>query len=431
MSAPNLPDPAVVEQPFSRRALAWIVGLAAVSFAAALAFAIFGVGDDATSAGADSYSRSALGHRGLVELLADQGIQVVRSQHASAQRAGGKALLLVAEPRLGGDEQKQALAAFGDQVSGMVLVLPKRSGFRDPDHHGWIDEAELLPASDADDVLAALGIEAKVVRPDVTAPRFESQLAEGFPVGAELHDVQLLAPDADVRPLVYSAEGILVGRYLADDDTSIIVIADPDLIANHGLAHGENAAIALAAIEALRPPGAVVVVDETLHGHVATPSLWRELFGFPLSLATTSALLALALLLWSAMGRFGKPRPDPRALAAGKRSLIDNTAELTRHGGHAAHALERYLHAALHDAARASHAPAQLGPAELREWLMNAARARHVSTDLNALEREVAELSALPGNRPGTAARALAVATRIHRWRQEMIDGSAGHSRAS
>src|SRR6185436_16030104 len=111
---------------------------------------------------------------------------------------------------------------------------------------------------------------------------------------------------------------------------------------NHGLARGDNAAIALAAIEAERPVGGVVVVDETLHGHVAAPSLWRELFDFPLSLATLSVLLALAFLLWAAMGRFGKPRPDTRPLGAGKRYLIDNTAELTRHGGHAAHALERY-----------------------------------------------------------------------------------------
>jgi hypothetical protein len=431
--SPPVTDGTVVDQPFSRRALGWIVGLAAASFAAALAFAIFGIGQEQSSAGGDSYSRSALGHRGFVDLLTDEGIQVVRSQHDSARRAGAHSVLLVAEPRLGSEEQKQALGAFVGEAAHVVLVLPKRSGFRDPEHRGWIEETELLPASDADDVLGALDIEAKVVRPAVSTSRFESQLAESFPVGAELHDPQLLAPDAKLRPLVYSAEGILVGRYDLDDDggTSIIVVADPDLIANHGLAHGENAAIALAAIQALRPPGAVVVVDETLHGHIATPSLWRELFTFPLSLATASALLALALLLWSAMGRFGKPRPAPRALEAGKRSLIDNTAELTRHGGHAAHALERYLHAALHDAARASHAPAQLGPAELREWLQQAARARHVTTDLNALEREVAELSALPGNRPGTAARALAVASRIHRFRQEMIDGSAGHSRAS
>jgi hypothetical protein len=422
--------PGDVEQPFSRRALLWIVGLAGVSFAAALAFAIFGIGADATSAGADSYSRSALGHRGFVELLGAQGIQVVRSQHDSARRAGEHSVLLVAEPRLGSDEQKQAFGAIRNDARAIVLVLPKRSGFRDPQHPGWIDEDELLPASAADDVLAALDIPVKVVRPS-GAQRFESQLAEGFPTGAELSDVQLLAASDELRPLVYGADGVLVARYDVDDDASIVIVADPDLVANHGLARGENAAIALAAIESLRPAGAVVVVDETLHGHVATPSLWRELFTFPLSLATASALLALALLLWSAMGRFGKPRPDPRVLEAGKRSLIDNTAELTRHGGHAAHALERYLNAALHDAARASHAPAQLGPAELREWLLAAARARHVSIDLNALERDVAELSALSGRGAGTAARALAVAARIHRFRQEMIDGSAGHSRAS
>jgi hypothetical protein len=173
-------------------------------------------------------------------------------------------------------------------------------------------------------------------------------------------------------------------------------------------------------------------MDETLHGHISTPSLWRELFSFPLSLASASVLIVLAILLWSAMGRFGKPLPPLSAMAPGKRFLIDNTAELIRYGGHAAHALERYLHATVQDVARASHAPAHLGPAELRDWLLRAARARKVEIDLVALEREVADVVG-PGPTSGhrQAVRALATAGRIHRWRQEMTNGSAGHSRAS
>jgi hypothetical protein len=225
--------------------------------------------------------------------------------------------------------------------------------------------------------------------------------------------------------------GVLVGRLVRDDGSEVIIVSDPDLIANHGLARGDNAALALAVLAGLRPPGAVVVVDEALHGHVATPSLWRELFTFPLALATTSVLIALALLLWSAMGRFGRPRPDVRVLGDGKRSLIDNTAELTRLGGHAGHALERYLQATLQDVARALYAPTHLGSAETRTWLLRAAQARQVGTDLVALEREVADIAAPASPRARKAERALAVAARIHRWRQEMTDGSAGHSRAS
>jgi hypothetical protein len=418
-----------VDRPFSRRAVLIAVALGVCALVAAVLLAVLDDGDDQASAGPDSYSRSALGHRGLVELLGGEGITVVRSQSESGRRAGSRALLFVAEPRLASSEQKQALTDLMAQAHQMVLVLPKRAGYRDTTHPAWIDETELLPEADADAVISGAGIDAHVVRVSAT-PRFESQLAEAFPVGAQVADLQLIAPDAKLRPIVYAPEGILVGRAEGADSVDVIVISDPDLIANHGLGKGENAAIALAAIQALRPPGGVVVVDETLHGHVATASLWRELFSFPLSLATASALLCLALLLWAAMGRFGKPQPAPRALAAGKRGLIENTAELTRHGGHAAYALERYLHATVQDVARAQHAPAQLGPVELRAWLLRAASARHVATDLTELERDVSAL-ATSDKRPDAAARALAIATRIHRWRQEMIDGSAGDSRAS
>jgi hypothetical protein len=427
MSADEIVD---VDRPFSRRAVLIAVGLGVCALVAAVLLALLDTGDDQTSAGPDSYSRSALGHRGFVDLLGAEGMSVVRSQSESGRRAGSHALLLVAEPRVATDEQKHQLGGLVAEARQMILVLPKRSGYRDAQHPGWIDESELLPEAQVNDVITAADFDSHVVRV-ASAARFETQLAEGFPVGAELHEAQLLASDTpQIRPIVYCAEGILVGRFTSDDGNELLVISDPDLIANHGLAWGENAAIALAAIEALRPRGGVVVVDETLHGHVATPSLWRELFRFPLSLATASALLCLALLLWAAMGRFGKPRPAPRPLAAGKRGLIENTAELTRHGGHAAYALERYLHATVQDVARAQHAPAQLGPVELRAWLLRAATARHVATDLTELEREVTALSD-SDKRPDAAARALAVAERIHRWRQEMIDGSAGDSRAS
>jgi len=432
-------DDAAVDQPFSRRALFWVIGVGVASFVLAIVLAIFMDDPDGTpTAGNDSYSRSALGHKGFVELLEDYDIRVVRSRHTSGTRAGDHALLLVAEPRLGTDEQKEKLGHMLEAARHAVLVLPKRAGYPDPQKRAWIDESELRPQSDASDVLAAAGITGNLVRPD-HSQSFTSPLGEGLPSAPELHNPQVVAygEGQSVFPLVESEAGVLVARvHILDDPDDeegrdLIVIADPDLIANHGLGDGDNAAIALAALEKVRPAGAVVVVDETMHGHVATPSLWRELFSFPLSLATTTVLMALVLLLWSAMGRFGKPLPPERALAAGKRSLIDNTAELTRYGGHAAHALERYLHATVQDVARASHAPAHLGPAELREWLLRAARARHVGLDLVALEREVAEIAGPAAKGPRLAARALATAGRIHRWRQEMTNGSAGHSRAS
>jgi hypothetical protein len=420
-----------MNEPFSRRTLWILVGLGVASFAFAIFVSVFG--DEmggVPSAGPDSYSRSALGHKAFVQLLEAYGLRVLRSRHDSGVRAGEHAPLVIAEPRVGTDEQKATLTRMLAFAHEVLVVLPKRTGYPDPDKRAWINEAALVPEEQVKDVLAALHLDAELVRP-AQAQTFHGQ--GDFPDGVALTQPQLLRfpEDAELEPLVESEAGVLAARVTLNG-TDVIVVADPDLIANHGLGDGENAALALRAVdELLSEGGKEVVLDETLHGHVSTPSLWRELFEFPLSLATATVLFALALLLWAAMGRFGKPLPPERALGAGKGFLIDNTAELTRYGGHAAHALERYLHAAVQEVARASHAPAHLGPAELREWLLRAAHARKVESDLVALEREVAEVAAAPPKAPRLAARALATAGRIHRWRQEMTDGSAGPGRAS
>ncbi len=420
---------AETDRPFSRRALCWVVGLAVGSFVIALVFAIFGdeLGRGVPSAGPDSYSRSAIGHRGFVRLLEAYDITVVRSRHVSGARAGDRAVLLLAEPSIAGDEQRAQLTAALASASRTVLVLPKRTGDEDPEKRAWLERSDLLMPGEVTLVLAAAGLGGEVHRTDASIVNWSAGDSR-LPTAPALHTAQLISGSEQLEPLLANEHGILVGYYDDDEGHEIVVIADPDLLANHGLADGDNAAIALAALEHIRPEGAVVVVDETLHGHVSSPSLWRELFSFPLSLATASVLIAIAVLLWAAMGRFGKPRPAQAAIAAGKGFLIDNTAELIRYGGHAAHALERYLHATVQDVARASHAPQTLGPQELREWLLRAARARKVPTDLVALEREVADVAREPKKQ---AARALATAGRIHRWRQEMTDGSAGHSRAS
>ena len=83
--------------PFSRTTLWVVIGVAAASLAAAAALTIFGkdLGGDATSGGADSYSRSALGQRALFEILQRLDIPVVRSRSDSATKASHGLLVVV------------------------------------------------------------------------------------------------------------------------------------------------------------------------------------------------------------------------------------------------------------------------------------------------------------------------------------------------
>ena len=64
-----------LEGGFSRAAIGWIAGLGVASFVLALILTAFG--EDLfgkPTPHANSYSRSALGHRGLVELLQSLGV---------------------------------------------------------------------------------------------------------------------------------------------------------------------------------------------------------------------------------------------------------------------------------------------------------------------------------------------------------------------
>jgi uncharacterized protein DUF4350 len=410
-----------VESPFRRPVLVALVGAAAGSLALALVLVVLPPeGAQVDSSGADAFSRSALGHRAFVDLLRAEGVPVVVSRYASSARASDTALLVLAEPRLDGasSPRGQKLSDMLEAVETVLLVLPKWAGQPDPAAPGWIRAAELLRTEVVDYTLKAAKVEAFVVRPGVVGD------CQGARWAADWAEPQLLsAPSPSVRPLIQCAGGILLAEVQVEDGARILVLSDPDLIANHGLGRGDNAHLAVDVVGRARQPGQAVVVDETLHGHERSPSLWRELFAFPLLPSVLQAGLALAALVWSGMGRFGAPVPVPAARASGRDVLIENTASLIRSAGHSVYTLGRYLEASLADVARALHAPAFAKPGELRSWLQAVGRSRGTRVELGALEKQVAHVR---DTDPRTAEPIVAAARRVHRWKQEMIRGPEG-----
>jgi hypothetical protein len=248
------------------------------------------------------------------------------------------------------------------------------------------------------------------------------QTCEGVSVPPTLQQAQLLTPNGDSRlePLIACADGWLLAVREDAQGGRLVVLSDPDVLANHGLGDGDNAVVAWEVLGLAREPGQAVVLDETLHGHERVPSLWRELFTFPLAVASVQGLLIVGFLVWAGLGRFGAPLPPAASLAAGKGVLVDNTAALLRVGGHSAYTLARYLESLKYEVARTLHAPAGAPPAELRDRLRRLGRRKRVTEDLAALETAVARLR--DGAAPPPAV-VLAVARRVHRWRQEMLSG--------
>lgn len=425
---------------FSRRSAVWLAALAAGSLAAAGFLGAYGDAlYDPPSFGPDTFSRSAVGHRAFADLLRQLGFRVVVSRHRTADKGSGGAVVALLEPLVGPEDEARAgtLTAVNGASRSLLVVLPKREALPDPIRPQFVARADLLPPEAPQRVLDKLELAAKVVRPERSVEGWRGALP-----APSLDRPQLLQSDR-LQPLLASDDGILVGELVgfADEEDEeaagavgarkgsppvvnwrTIVVADPDLLATHGLGSGANATIMVRVLERLGAGELPIALDETLHGFAQQPSLVRELLRFPLAPATLSALFVAVLLSWSAFIRFGRPLPPEAHLKPGRLALIESTAGLLRHGGHFAHAADAYLRAAKERVALRLRPMGEVG--EDPGWLAGMAEAREKGGALRAVEERVRKLAA---RRVGGEEEAVRTAQAIHRWREEMTDGADGN----
>src|SRR5262249_12499255 len=102
-----------------------------------------------------------------------------------------------------------------------------------------------------------------------------------------------------LHPLLAGRQGMLIGE-LRRRGRRLVVLSDPDLIANHGIARGDNAWIFVSLIQNLRSGReGTVVFDEFIHGYSPRPfHMLGILFQFPFALVTAQAALGVVLLIW-------------------------------------------------------------------------------------------------------------------------------------
>ena len=414
------------DAPFGRRRAAWLAAAAGISLALSAFLGVYGelLGEPA-SAGADAFSRSATGHRALVALLRSLGLQVLVSRHRTAEQARGDAVVALLEPAVEAEApgaRAGLLEGIGGAASQLLVVLPKRRGAPDPLQPGWLAHVELVePAVALAPLLALSGedaldrdLQATLVRPVTPATAWTGEL----PVPT-LDQPQLLKSPV-LRPLLATADGMLVGE-LAEEDWRVIVVSDPDLLETHGLGRGDNALLVVRLLERLGAGARPVVLDETLHGYDLQPSIARELLRFPLVLATLQAGLTALLLAWAALVRFGRPRRPAPLLRAGTGFLVESTAGLLQHGGHVGEAVEAAWRAARETILRRLGPRGAPGPDPERA-LARLAEARGRGAALAAVE---ARVRALRGRTRGHEAAALRAAREIHQFREELTDGAA------
>lgn len=402
---------------FSRRLLIGWLGAAMLALAVSLYFMGNGAPGTAT-VGPSTFSRSAIGYAGIADVLQRLDLPVVKSRYGSLGKLTPGSVLVLAEPLPDAEEMTRTLL----KADTVLLVLPKWTGPPDRQKPTWLGEAMPYALPAAAWALHLVAPRAGVV--EVKAADFGKNLLDLPPrIAAPIH----LMHGDNLQPIVGDAKNMLLGQ-ITQNRRRIWVLADPDLMSNRGLAQPGNAALAVAIFERLRRGSGRIVFDETIHGFESPPaSPLRLLFRFPFVIATVQAAIAIALLLWATVGRFGTPQQPPAPVGAGRKVLLETSAELMEYTGHQGPMIERYVDETVREVGRQLHAPRGLATAALVEWLQRVGTARGVATDCGKLMAQAALLGAGRRRNPAALAR---LAREAHRWKEEVLNGRSSHPRS-
>lgn len=264
---------------------------------------------------ADSFGNTSLGHGALFEVLGALGVHVSRGRNDDfAERT---APLWVIDPAVkasvGGNEHTlvDLLGAREQLGHNTLVVLPKwEFNYRKKEATPATGRAQEVLAACyrashpelPDDAELPVSLQHPVgdvqTSPDVQSVtgslgRFRSQVPWSQTLSGEVGEI-LLALD----------EHVLVSRF----SPTLVVVSDPDLIANWNLQRQQHGAL-LAALARIYP-GDTLVVDELFHGHGRSPSLASAMGEYPTVLLTAQLILVLLLAIAMGAARFGPPAPD-------------------------------------------------------------------------------------------------------------------------
>jgi hypothetical protein len=223
-----------------------------------------------------------------------------------------------------------------------LLVLPKWDAAPDKQRPGWVRVSGLLPA--ADPARTLYPATPFTIAREKTHGEPLRTLAAGAPA-----ELQFLAPSVlqtvgskDIEPLIVNARGATVLGKLKR--SQLYVLADPDLLNNHGMGDERQARAALALLDFLNSTGATAIrFDVTTNGLGRSRSPLKLAFDAPFLAVTLTIFAAMLLAGWQALVRFGPVRRPERAIAFGKAALVDNSAALIRKAGREAHLGGRYV----------------------------------------------------------------------------------------
>jgi len=404
------------EQPFTKKALFILVALGLVATVGVAVTSIFaGDGRYQHSAGSNSFSKSALGHAALSEFLKADGRHILVSQYDTLNKIGNDSALLLIEPPARSASESQIDYLLDEAPT--LLVLPKRTataGLR----RGWIGRAFLPKPAAAQTVARYVADGAEVVRPAHANHIWTHDIGLGG--DPEVDDLQLVKSPL-IEPIISTEDGILFGKLKDrfEGGQPVWLLADPDVLATHGLARGRNSEVALEIMDTVATGRNTFVIDEIIHGFSLEPSLSKAMFKQPFVFATLAALLALIFFLLALTRRFGAPARVENTLQNSKTVFIENTARILHLADKEKEALLRLMDDQALTIAEKLNAPRDLARKDLVAWLDETCRLREITPDFGTIRLRV---DRIVSDDETKARRLMHQASQFYTWKQEILN---------
>jgi len=269
-----------------------------------------------------SYNAGPTGTRAWYQFLEESGATVARwrESYRTLQRRGTKGILIVIGPFPDhpiSPSESDALRSW-ITTGGDVIIISRtpRIQFDDP---RILLRSDQPPQVDDDDIVdersqslisqpteLTRGVEDLVVSKLAGRMRFNNLP----PSEQERHTI---ATQPLQGPVVHIGDD--AGAVLADfslEKGRVLLLSDPFVVSNTGLARGSNLTLALNMLHALGAPKSPILFDEFHHGYQnETNPLLAYLRGTPAVWVLAQGFLLAALLFFSWGKRYGRPLPLP------------------------------------------------------------------------------------------------------------------------
>jgi len=348
--------------PFSARTVVLLVIASIVGFGAFLLLSAYAPDIRSGRDGrAHGLSTSAVGFRGVYTLLEETGADVQYVRDETMLENTGLTILTL-EP---GGNAERINALLYDGWGPLLIVLPKW-GTLPVD--GERDRVQWFQSGTGGSVASLLSDIVNITVSTSSTPA-GSRLQSGM-----LNGVEFLTPNslqtisgADLMPLMETAKNEFVLAQVTDME--VFILSDPDLLNNQILADPERTRAALLLLAELNESDGPYWFELVANGFGGSRNLLTLAFEPPF-LALTLCLLAAALLAGvQAAFRFGPALRPQRAIAFGKRALVDNSAELLRVARREHLSSGRYVVMTREAAVAAIGNPRKLSGEALDRWL--------------------------------------------------------------